>query len=284
MAYTLMLPSLRSGSGHSLKDSLLSVLATRWPLTARQLYYEVKRAGAAGTYQGVYKALKELVSEGVVEKEERTYRLSPRWVVELARFLKQTGREAGNAALPSYFDFQQNGNAQSFTFQTLEAHEQYRKRLQREFFADQQKRFPYFGQSTHMRSPLVFTERALGILRLVKETGTYCYIAIQGDTPIDRWCAASYHNKYITVKTGVPLADGDDIMVLDDIVVQSFFDQRISKVIDAFYQQRQDIVTINVPTLYNTVYRKQAEHHLVVQKNPLLAATLRNRILSYFRV
>ena len=81
-----VLPFL-GASRRDLRHRIISVLAEKWPLKAKQVYKLVERGSPGITYQGVHKALKQLVEEGAVSEREEGYELSMGWVQGLKEAL-----------------------------------------------------------------------------------------------------------------------------------------------------------------------------------------------------
>lgn len=65
----------------NLKECIIAILSQKWPLSAKKLYYTVKRQYRLSvTYQAVYKAVKELSDSGVTLNQKKLYRLNPTWI------------------------------------------------------------------------------------------------------------------------------------------------------------------------------------------------------------
>jgi hypothetical protein len=76
-------PLIKSGE-HNLKNIVIAVLSEQWPLSARRLYKEI----CAGhfrkvTYQGVFKALRQLREQGIVKRSAEGHQLDLEWIEEL---------------------------------------------------------------------------------------------------------------------------------------------------------------------------------------------------------
>ena len=82
-----LLPDAMPLSGRELRDSILSVLAVQWPLSAREVYTHVTKSHKITiTYQGVHKTLKQMVSEGVLLIEGGKYLVNVQWARQMADF------------------------------------------------------------------------------------------------------------------------------------------------------------------------------------------------------
>jgi hypothetical protein len=68
-------------SGSCVKDFIVSTLTEEWPLTAKKIYYKLKKNNKARvTYQAVFKALQELAKEGILTKKDMNYEINLSWV------------------------------------------------------------------------------------------------------------------------------------------------------------------------------------------------------------
>lgn len=73
--------------GGKLKDRIVSILSLHHPLTAKLLFNRLKNDFQISiTYQGVHKALTEMVREGILLKDARTYEISTDWLNRLSDF------------------------------------------------------------------------------------------------------------------------------------------------------------------------------------------------------
>ena len=68
------------------KNLIIQILSEEWPLTAKKIYYRVKRKGKSVTYQAVFKALTYLVKQRIVDKNNYNYSLNKKWLSETANF------------------------------------------------------------------------------------------------------------------------------------------------------------------------------------------------------
>lgn len=86
MSLNLVVPELESKPANS-KDAVISVLAEEWPLTLKGIFYKVKKKYHYGaTYQALFKAVKELLEEGVLLEKEKRYEINIEWVKKLQSF------------------------------------------------------------------------------------------------------------------------------------------------------------------------------------------------------
>ncbi len=69
------------------RDAIVSILAQKWPLSAKEVYSEAKEThGLNITYQGVHKVLNQLVDERTALNQDRKYLLNIEWIDNLRKF------------------------------------------------------------------------------------------------------------------------------------------------------------------------------------------------------
>jgi len=282
-----MLPQL--GKIKSVKDIILNILFSEQSLTARKIYSSIKKNfGKNITYQAAYKALSELTKQGVLIKKEFDYSLNKEWIDNIGETIEKI-KKTYSAGTPNLFgltSFNQEGGMQTYIFDCLSRAEEYRKSLQTEYFKsfrEKKEKYPYCSQSKHLRSPLVYSEKSLSLLNIIKESGAKCYMVITGNSTIDEWCADFYKaNGGIRIKTGINCAEKCDIMILGDIITQLYFPEEIHSYIEETYKS-SNINQINTPEFFKNVYERKIPIKIVVFKNAEIAEQLRKQVMDSFR-
>ncbi|MCR4336140.1 MAG: hypothetical protein NUV57_06445 [archaeon] len=73
----------------STKNQIIQVLGEQWPLSVKEIHnLLVKQHSFSGSYQAVFKALKELEESNVLEKENSKFKVSYGWVKKLSSMSK----------------------------------------------------------------------------------------------------------------------------------------------------------------------------------------------------
>jgi len=68
----------------NVRESIISILSRNFPLSIRKIYNSVKKDYKLGvTYQAVFKMVKGMMDDGIIEKEEKEYRLNMGWIKQL---------------------------------------------------------------------------------------------------------------------------------------------------------------------------------------------------------
>ena len=73
----------------STKNQIIQVLSEQWPLSVKEIHNQlVKQHSFQGSYQAIFKALKELEETNVLEKEDSKFRVNYAWVKKLSSMSK----------------------------------------------------------------------------------------------------------------------------------------------------------------------------------------------------
>jgi len=278
------LPELKNVK--NVKDIIIHVLSEEWPLTSNAIYNKAKRKYALeASYQAVHKMLKHLTGQGIVVKKGREYSISMQWAENLEKFSKNLKTKLVSHK-PLYLDglaeFREETSMQTFVFDSFGEAEEYRKKLQREYIELPGPKPPYIGQSRHLKSPIVYSERSLSILNTIRKTQTECYLLVAGKTKIDNWCASYYQNEFVRVKTDCDVAKNCETMVLGDVITQMYVPNEIQEHINRSYNSAEKISDIVIPKFNKEIYEKKAKTKFVVYKNSEMAEQVRKQATRYF--
>ncbi len=66
--------------GDSTKDGIVRILSVSWPLSAIKIWNALSRENYNVSYKGVFKSLKELTEEKIIEKTSGEYKLNEQWL------------------------------------------------------------------------------------------------------------------------------------------------------------------------------------------------------------
>ena len=82
------------GKSDSVKSLVFQILTKEYPLKLIELHNTIKRRyGKSVTYQGVRKAVTELIGESVLEAQGSVYALNPAWIEQTRRALEDIERD-----------------------------------------------------------------------------------------------------------------------------------------------------------------------------------------------
>ncbi|MFH0837211.1 MAG: HAD-IB family hydrolase [Candidatus Aenigmatarchaeota archaeon] len=271
---------------NSLRNAVLSILTTKHPLSARELY-EIIRCDHVklATYPAVYKTLKVMTRENKLIKQNRNFSININWVKELKTFAERVEDEyVHNMHLPTLDEIKNNENF-SITFNTFDEANIYRKKLQKEYFLKKDENKPYCTMSRHQDSPLITSEKPQNLLNIMSDTKTKLksFVIVAGNTLVDEWTADYYRNRHIAIQTGLPVADKCNIMVFGDVVMQIYLPEIVKNYIDKIYSKTTDISEINVEEFIRNAHKIRAKTKVIIMKNPVIAEQIRNQVINYFK-
>lgn len=68
----------------NVRETIISILSNEFPLNIRKIYNKVKKEHNLNvSYQAVFKIIKEMVDDRILEKIEREYKLNIKWIKEV---------------------------------------------------------------------------------------------------------------------------------------------------------------------------------------------------------
>ncbi|MFH1256825.1 MAG: hypothetical protein V1494_06055 [Candidatus Diapherotrites archaeon] len=92
---TLKLPQVSAGK-KTVADLIVLILAREWPLSLRDMHYRINRRHAVNvSFQGIHKAARKLLREGILCKEQSLYLLDAEWLERLDKFSGETRKAYG---------------------------------------------------------------------------------------------------------------------------------------------------------------------------------------------
>jgi len=68
----------------SVREAIISILSREFPLSIRKIYSKVKKEyNLDVTYQAIFKTIKEMLDDNILEKLDKEYRLNINWIKQL---------------------------------------------------------------------------------------------------------------------------------------------------------------------------------------------------------
>jgi len=275
------------GGSKSVREVIIHVLSEEWPLTSNEIYNKAKRKyGIEASYQAFHKMLKQMVAQNVLARKEKKYSIDMQWAEGIEKFSKNLKTKLVSHTplyLDGLSDFREETGMQVFVFDSFGAAEEYRKKLQKEYIEMPGPKQPYIGQSRHLKSPIVYSEKSLAILNAIKELKTNCYFLVAGKTKVDEWCAKYYQNEFVRIKTGSDVAKNCEIMILGDVITQMYAPKQIQDYIDKVYDKAKRISDIDIPKFNEKVYGEAAKTKFVVYRTKELSEQIRKQTIEQFK-
>lgn len=80
----ISLLEMRKTKKRNVREAIISVLGRKFPLNMKKIYNEINKEYKLGvTYQAVFKLIKEMTEENILEKSDREYKLNINWIKQL---------------------------------------------------------------------------------------------------------------------------------------------------------------------------------------------------------
>ncbi len=273
MTFNLTIPKLGAQTS-SVKDSIISVLANEWPLSAKVIYNRLqKNHGLTISYQAVHKALNEMDKHKIISKENREYSLHKEWIEKSKKFFENIGAEG--------IDLTNLKNKTiSFSFESY--HDFADKMLS--LFVDEIKTFPGNTCITHQNNlfwAMSFSKQQYHNLKFLGKHGGY--ITSTSNSFLDKALALIYRQVGYNVKTGIDYHSSFDFVIYGDIVHQIFFSQQMKKHINSVSAKSEKTEDVFGQNFQEKFFENPGKIQVIIFENKELAEKLRNEILTHFK-
>lgn len=273
------------GKEKSTKDLVISLLVDEYPLSAKQITNKIKsKFGVSVTFQGVYKAINQLITDGVLSKEGKNLQISKDWIINAKLFL--------DSLQTKYFEETKaisksaiGEDIQVYYFDNLIALDKFWNNILEIWFKDPNLRDEFLTQqSGHTWYVLGQLEEETAILNSIKEKNLKFYILNDGNTFLDKWSGRYYRGQkfvYTINKSRKKIPKNHYFIIYSDYIMESVYPDDLTKELDKIYDSVKEITDLNLNELIK-VLRKKTQLKITIMKNPILAKRLRKDILKHF--
>lgn len=264
----------------TVKDSLIFILSTKWPLTAKALYVEYARIyNRKVTYQSIHKALSGLEQENVLKKSSGKYMLNIQWIDNLYSFSKKLKHSYSGGHLISSDELirMQSPIVLKFT-NIIELDDFFLD------FADELSKIA--GNKSiimHYRHNWWPLFNSMKELKLAEKGAKKYFFLCASDTVVDRWCSEFEKIMGFNIQHDSGCAALCDVQVFGDIVFQIFIPKKTMQTIDNIYRNTKSIDTLNKQQLIEKAFKCNDAITVIIDRNPGMAEGIRNYTLARFR-
>ena len=200
MAIEITTPSLGTAK-KTTKDLVISTLMYDYPLTLAKITNSIKKKfHASVTFQGVRKAVNQLVENEVIKKtgeKHKQYKLNKEWILKLRDFVEQM-HESYYAKSSGIREVEAIGeDIKVYTFDNLIDLDKFWDKLITKWFEadkDNQKEKIYAQLSGHTWYVLGQLGEETAILETIKKHNINFYIFANDNTFLDRWSKKYYND------------------------------------------------------------------------------------------
>lgn len=238
--------SLPSILGNSTKEKILGILLSEWPLTAKKVYYRLKKDHSLSlSYQATYKALNELKEEKILEKIDNGYKINKDWAEQLGDFSKKVKDELGNTNYKKELKsspkmiFDNHGEFIKFHIDLIEEIIKKEGKLKMDF------------HYRHIPHPFILTKGTMERLERLMPNIDWTILS-KKDSPVGRWNAKQWEKLGVKTKIGVDISS-DSLIIMNNNIINIYtpidsikkWDERTSKLEDYEIRPTQNVKSRN---------------------------------------
>lgn len=285
MVLTFTIPE--PGNKKRVKDVLINLLISEWPLTLSQLHKKIKREYRINTScQAVYKAISELNSEGVVLKQEKNYSIDLEWIKKLKEFsehIENNYKEKDTLPLiEGLLKVKSENNVTVLTFNSMLELDKTWLKIKKEYYSKITKPGEItFWEGNHCWWLLVYPELEYDEMELVKKKKVKDFIINHNDTKLDLWTKKFYDMAGIGFKITKSKVNCD-LTVFGDTIMQVYWPEELKIKTDEIFEKYDSISNINLHSLLEKIFNKKTKIDLIITKNNEIAEQLKSKIKKEF--
>jgi len=250
-----------------LNTGIISILSQDHPLNLKQIHRKLPNRI---TYQGVFKALTELVRKGIIIKEERLYSLKKEWLKsQLSQY---------HCAYSNYFDskFSENEKIQMLKFQSI-------IKLV-EFLDDYLTKFskPYKVYLSVRKILPFIPESFINLIDKINKNGEI-FLACKNNSIIEKIAAIFYKSLGVKVKTGAQISHYNSIFIEDEVIQYFFFPTTTyRRMLYSFSKRIKSKSTLNILRKNSQLVNKKMDIFLIINKHPVLIDDIKKSVKKKF--
>ncbi|MDO8634311.1 MAG: hypothetical protein Q7K34_03395 [archaeon] len=276
--FSVPLPVFEAGTA---KGRILSVLGKRFPLTAKQVFSELRKEfGVNTSYQATHKLLNQLIEENTVIKNGHQYSLNRDWIVKVKKL---------GSSLEDYYI---KNSGQNY-LEELEKHGTVNVSLTgiketASFLINGFFRLPNPGK----KPGICLWRNVYSIIGLsedhydgLKETLPNWHAVSSENNPLDQMFAQTLSKYGMHVKLGVKeVATAlNDTFVAGDYVGTIWFPPAFRELWDKQNKAPAKINEFDLQHHLEMMTEEKAAINMVITKNPILAEQIREKYMTHFK-
>ncbi len=282
MAIKMTIPM--SGSS-DIKNLVFSILTEEYPLKIIELTNFIRRRyGKSVTFQGVRKALMQLVNEGVVIKQNNEFLVNKEWVQKSKIFLDKLYLKLveGKEKAKNYDSI--GGEVSVFVFNSINEMMRVWEDISDEWFKNFKKGDYNVNcyQAAHSWEVVLHPDIEAKLMSQAKRKGIKAYILCTENTLLDR-NLVKFHEKIgvkMTINTSSSSFDKTHyIGTYGDLIIQAKYPIEIVKRIDEFFKKNKSISDLDLAEL-SDIANTKVKVKMTVIKNLEMAKQINASILA----
>ena len=252
----------------TVKFQVLSLLTSEYNLKAKQIHSRILRKGCKTSYQATFKAINQLLDEGILEKNEYGFRISLNWISSLKNFIKNIEIHYSDDDDPLkkiLLASKSSGNFFINNFSSIKEMDEFLFS-----FISQENGFCAFVK--HAWFPLIHTQEIANYSSSPKEEKI---VFASNETALDKDCLGFLR------KIGEKIVPCDrtvshySFSIYGNYVVQAFFSKELTSYLDSVFSKYKKIRDIDLVEFNKNFFEKQTKIPVTITYDPFLASSLR---------
>ena len=255
------------------KDKIIDTLLSTFPLSAREVHNKISKrtTGQPISYKGTYKAITELASKQILQKNPEGYKVSTQWIAQLRNYA-ENAQNKQNIKDDLIKKIISNTNAETTTvvfkkFKRIADLDQfYLQELRMELKEDA------YTTVHHPWFPIFYPSEIIDYTKKLKNKKRY--IRTLNTTPLDQYCRQFLNKMGEKTKT-LHNPNALQFGVYGDYITQIYIPKQTSTILKQTYQNTKNIKDINLLDLHDTYLETKTTATLALFKNHQIATLLK---------
>jgi len=257
----------------TVRSQIIDLLTSEYNLRAKQIHSRLVRKGCKTSYQATFKAINQLVDEGVVEKNDYGFRISLSWINSLKSFIKNIEihySDENNPLKRILLASRSSGNFFINIFSSIKEMDDFLFS-----FISQENGFCAFVK--HPWFPLIHTQEIAKYSSSPKEEKI---VFTSNETSLDKDCSRFLKKIGETVIHCDQTVSNFSFSIYGDYVVQAFFGKELTNYLDSVFSKYKKIRDIDLVDFNKNFFERQTKIPVTIVYDPFLAKSLRNWLYS----
>lgn len=278
MVFEILIPNIENKPKTS-KDAIINILTNKWPLTLREIYYSIKKQYSySGSYQSVYKAVKELNQMSVLKSKDKKYEINIDWVKKVQSFtdIVETNYYA-KQRLQKFSGLEDSKSGQDImilNFETIFDAEKYLYYFMKNYLIKKKNDIICY-KANHEWKSIYYLRAEYNYYKKLQEKGHKFYYQYVGNSELEK------KSKVFYKKIGLNIKDlkeniSNDTLVFGDYFIQIFVPGDLKNKMNEYLEK---LDTLN---LLKNVLEKPSLIKVIINKDQNLTNEIKNQIVKKF--
>jgi hypothetical protein len=270
------------------KSKIIGVLNNESPLTAKQVYNRITKQGISVRYHKVYENIRDMISLGILVKEDMSYSLSDKWVMDTSVTME---RIKVRQIVRRVDTTKEKNGISSMIFDSYKDYVRFIRNYDKYFIenVNPNENNMICWLAYHASRPILNTAQNMEFAKIMKKRNITFSVAICGNTVLDKISKTIFESCGLkNVTLGVPNRFGMSIAIYNDIAICSIFNDKFTKDRNKIYEESNDIkensheVSKCISKVADFIDSTNTSVTVMIVKNSDVVNLYKNYILSFF--